>query len=285
MLKSKTKKLIVFLFIFILILSAGCDDDFRVIPDGDWEMHESKYFNYYIQPGVEIDLEEIISNLEILDEFWEEYANLWGYPVEKVDYYRFISREEVGRLTGVPMNGRAIADEAVVHSINDTDSHEVSHIFTMRSIAERDIKVGNFWLEGIAMYYTWPHLYSAEKELYEEKLGAYGGSSVHYQAQELLKEENLPELELMIYGNKVFNKYREEISYSAAGSFITYLLGSAHSRPEEIENFRIFLGDINGAGSSDEIKASFFEYFGNQLSDIENEWHIFLEDWSEEKLK
>jgi len=95
-----------------MIFLTGCDNGFLVEPEGEWEKYNSEYFTYYLQPDENIKEEKIHQKLNKLDDFWEKYAEIWESSVEEVVYYKFISREEVERLTGEATNGRVIADEA-----------------------------------------------------------------------------------------------------------------------------------------------------------------------------
>ena len=92
--------LICIMSILIMIFLTGCDNGFLIEPEGEWEKYNSEYFTYYLQSEDEISEQEIEQKLYKLDNFWKNYAEIWESSVEEVVYYKFISREEVERLTG-----------------------------------------------------------------------------------------------------------------------------------------------------------------------------------------
>jgi len=282
----------------LVLASCGCsllNGSIRDVPRGDWEKHRFGVFDYYVQAdsASQNTVEEAVEKgADRLEWFWEKTAGYWDYPEEKgVDYYKFASRQEVERLTGRAVNGRAIPHKGIVHSIYFSDAHEVAHLFTMRGISEQEIRVGNFWLEGIAMYYTWPAMYaeSGEELPYSEHLGAYQGLSVHERSRRLLQANDLPDLGPMIYGNSMFDAHEEAISYPVAGSFVTFLLAqdpSAADQPdgEAVESFKEFLSRINDADSREEVASAFTDIFEKDLEETEEQWREFLEGWNEDEL-
>ncbi|MFO7929700.1 MAG: hypothetical protein R6U35_08535 [Candidatus Humimicrobiaceae bacterium] len=267
----------------LCIFVFGCSR-YLDVPEGEWKLISSEHFNYHYQANSKLSPEDLSGAIERLEWFWDFAAGVWDYDSKKIDYYYFLSREDVKKLTGRDMNAKAIVEKDIVLSIFASDTHEVSHLFTTPAGSSLDI--ANFWMEGIAMYYTWPKLYypPGEARLYAEPLGAWHGHSVHYWAKELLAEGSLPDLEPLIYGNRHFDSLDANTGYPVAGSFVTYLLGRGHSDLGMVEKYMVFMDSANKANSKEEAKLVFSDVFGKKFIQVERGWKEFLLDWQEESL-
>ena len=278
------KRILLIGLTFIFSLSIGCS--YRsALSKADWETEGFEHYEYHYQQTIQLsgrDIEEIGDRLEY---FYDFASDVWGFGDDrKITYYYFTSRDEVKRLAGIDMNGKVILEENIVLSIHGSDAHEVAHIFTTPT--ERPLRLANFWMEGIAMYYTWPKLYCSEGEerLYERPLGAWHGCSVHQNAKKLLEEKKLPKLESLIYGNEDFGYLDSDISYPAAGSYVTFLIGEAHSDLESVTKYREFINKANKADSTESVKSIFLEVFDTKFENTIIGWKEFLSGWDEEKL-
>ncbi len=255
-------------------------------PRGDWEVgdvasvHDTE-LRYLTIVGVEPTEPPVTANAR-LAAFLEEVGPAWRMP-ETIDVYVFPDRATLRDLTGFDTNGRALLELDAVISIHAADAHEVAHLLTVP--VERPLRLGGLWLEGIAMYYTWPEVYFDEATLAERglppRLGAWYGMTVHGNAQAALARRELPALAPLAHGNRGWNALPDTLTYPAAGSFVTHLLGAGHTDLARIAAFRAFLEDANRAVDAEGVLASFERHMGLTLAQAEGLWHIFLADWDE----
>jgi len=214
--------------------------------------------------------------------FLDEVGPAWRMP-ERIDYYAFPDRETLRALTGWDTNGRAILAHDATVSIHAADAHEVMHVLTTPTA--RPLRLASFWMEGIAMYYTWPEVYFDAATLAERglppRLGAWYGRTVHGNAQEARANGELPALIPLVHGNQAFFALPDGITYPAAGSFATHLLGAGHADLARIAAFRAFLDDANAATDTAAVLAAFEQHMGESLVDAEAAWHTFLDGWDE----
>jgi hypothetical protein len=251
-----------------------------------WDFIRSENFDYYYQAERDPFPERVPIALERLEWFHETVAPLWGYPAGKrITYYRYPSREDLAAASGRDANGFAILNKAEVHTISLADAHEVAHLFTTQNLFYlfNNCRLSTFWMEGIAMYYTWPLVYycNLHNPLYRYPIGTWYGRSVHCRARELLLQGNLLAIGPCIYENDHFESAGYQCSYPAAGSFITFLLGPGQSNPEQITKMKDFFLRINYARSEKQVADAFAQVFGATIEEVENDWHIFLKSWSE----
>ncbi len=256
----------------------------------DWDKISSANFDYYYRGDLEPDADMIDCALKRLEWFWEFVAPLWDFPEDlRISYYKHASCEELRKTTGRCTNGLAMLNKGIIHTVNLADSHEVSHLLTTQNLFcnYRTCRLSNFWLEGIAMYYTWPLVYfcRGDNPLHEYLIGTWYSRTVHCHAKGLLEAGKLPEIRSSIYGNGYFDSLDVMESYPAAGSFITYLMGPAHIDMEAFEVFKEFIHRINTARSDVEVEHIFLELFGASLEETESSWHRFLQDWCEGEIE
>jgi len=214
--------------------------------------------------------------------FLEEVGPAWRMP-ERIDYYAFPDRETLRALTGWDTHGRAILAHDATVSIHAADAHEVMHLLTAPTA--RPLRLSALWMEGIAMYYTWPEVYFDAATLSERglppRLGAWYGRTVHGNAQEARANGELPALTQLVHGNQVFFALPDGITYPAAGSFVTHLLGAGHSDLPRIAALRAFFDEANAAADTAAVLAAFEQHMGESLVDAEAAWHAFLDGWDE----
>jgi hypothetical protein len=219
---------------------------------------------------------------ERLLRFLEEVGPAWRMP-ERIDTYVFPDRETLRALTGWDTNGRAILTHDATVSIHAADAHEVMHLLTTPT--GRPLRLANFWMEGVAMAYTWPEVYFDAATLAARglppRIGAWYGKTVHGHAQDARERGELPALAPLAHGSQAFLALPDGITYPAAGSFVTFLLGAGHADTTRITAFRAFLEEANHAPDAAAVQASFERHMGSPLSRAEAAWHGFLDDWDE----
>jgi len=255
-------------------------------PRGDWEIGDvasvrGTELRYLTLVGTEASEPPATANARLAG-FLDEVGPAWRMP-ETIDVYVFPDRTTLRDLTGFDTNGRALLDLDAVISIHAADAHEVAHLLTVP--VERPLRVGGLWLEGIAMYYTWPKVYFDESTLAERglppRLGAWYGMTVHGNAQAARARGELPALTRLAHGNRAWNALPDTLTYPAAGSFVTHLLGAGHADLVRIAAFRAFLDEANRAVDTEGVLTAFERHMGLTLAQAETAWHAFLDDWDE----
>ncbi len=150
------------------------------LPRGDWEVTaggtvHATDLRYLTLVGAAYD-EPAAPAAERLLRFLDEVGPAWRMP-EHITYYAFPDRETLQALTGWDTNGRAILAHDATVSVHAADAHEVMHLLT--TPAGRPLRLANFWMEGVAMAYTWPEVYFDAATLSERglppRLGAWYG--------------------------------------------------------------------------------------------------------------
>lgn len=255
-------------------------------PRGDWEVGDvaavrGTELRYLTLVGAEPSEPPATANAR-LARFLDEVGPAWRVPAT-IDVHVFPDRSTLRDLSGFDTNGRALLELDAVITIHAADAHEVAHLLTVP--VERPLRLGGLWLEGIAMYYTWPEVYFDQSTLAERglppRLGAWYGASVHGNAQAAQASGELPALTPLAHGNRAWNALPDTLTYPAAGSFVTHLLGAGHADLERIAAFRAFLDDANRAVDTEGVLVSFERHMGLTLAQAETAWHAFLVDWDE----
>jgi hypothetical protein len=266
--------------LLVALASACAPGPLARLPAGEWRTAaQGEHVRYLVLAGVEPaeDPERAVARLEA---FLAEVAPLWG-GAGTIDYYAFPDRETLERLTGWRMTGRAILDRTAVVSIYAADAHEVAHLLS--APRGRPLRLANFWLEGVAMAYTWPEVYFGSEIAAERppRLGAWQGRTVHGWARDAVADGIVPPLTEMIHfsGNRTFDAF--ELGYPVAGSFVSTLIGPAPGDERRIAALRTFFDDANVAASAEEVAALFGARMGSSLEEAEGAWHAFLQGWAE----
>ena len=252
--------------------------DIIIHPIFEWDTEESKHFIY--KYSKDENFYEIKKAIKRLENFMSIVASNWNFPIgKKITYYKLPEHNYI-QLTGMKGKGRAFPHELVVQSIHSSDTHEVAHIVTMFNISGieniwKGFKIsGMFWTEGIAMYYSWPRFLD---EKYKNDIGWFGKYSIHDNAK-LIMERGFSKLENIIYDNNEFSKLQTIVSYSIAGSFITYLLGQGQLNLILIKKIKEFIDSLPKMNSLNTMKKYFFNIFGLKIEQVEDEWINFLKN-------
>ena len=270
----------------LLLLAAACAPSPQRLPSGEWERSaRGSRIDYLELRGAAHD-PEADAAVARLETFLDQVGPHWRVP-ETIHYYRFEDSDSLREHTGWDTNGRALTDLDAVVSIHAADAHEVAHILTAPT--GRPLRLANFWLEGIAMFYTWPEVYFPPEEVEERDLprtiGVWSGRSVHAWAQDARRDGTLPALSPLIHGNRAFDGLPLDVSYPAAGSFTAYLLGPGQGDPDRIAALRAFFDEANAAASTSAVLAAFEHHLELRLTDAETGWHAFLDGWDETALR
>lgn len=255
-------------------------------PRGDWEVaargtvHGTEL--RYLTLAVAAPLESPAAATARLLAFLDEVGPDWRLPAT-IDYYAFPDRSTLRALTGFDTNGRALLDLDATISVHAADAHEVMHLLTTPTA--RPLRLGSFWMEGVAMYYTWPEVYFDAETLAARglppRIGAWYGQTVHGNARGARTAGELPALAPLVHGNRAFWDLPDGVGYPAAGSFVTHLLGPGHGDRARIADFRAFLDDANAAPDAATVLEAFEHRMGVPLAVAEAAWHRFLDAWDE----
>lgn len=265
---------------FVALTAACAPNPLTTLPRGDWELVAAgptiRYYTLRQQPP----RHDVTAAVARLEAFLADVGRAWYVP-EALHYYAFPNRDALRALTGWEATGRAILDRDAVVSVHAADAHEVAHVLSAPH--GRPLRLATFWLEGIAMYYTWPEVFFGAEAVGDRprRLGTWYGRSVHAWAQEARRDGVLPPLAGLVHGNEVWRTLEDDISYPLAGSFTTFLVGPGHRDFERIGALRSFFDEANVAATREEVERSFERHFGLPLHDVEAAWLAFLDAWEE----
>ncbi|MDX2008399.1 MAG: hypothetical protein SFU83_24405 [Meiothermus sp.] len=240
---------------------------------------------HYRDTPQDMTSKQIGTALECLEKTHALLTQIWGDNLAgKTEYFKLASRQEMGQVTGFLAQGLAIPSRSAIYSIHACHVHEVAHLLTL---PDGFAALNTFWIEGIAMYFTWPSL-TCDSEIptpdcpYRDAIGFYEGHSVHFWAQKFYRDRSLPALSLLINGDPLFHQLDGQHSYPVAGSFIAFLLDQLRVEPRQ---FRQFLEQASRANSNAGVLDAFRLLLGRNLGSVEVEWHEFLETWDEGRLR
>jgi|GEM_PF-2018462 len=274
-------------FVAVMVMSltlTTCAPTMRVgLPPGDWELAaEGVTLRYHWLRGAPYT-SNAASAVERLEAFIAEIGAEWHVP-DVVHYYAFPDRETLREITGWDVTGRAILEHDALVSVYAADAHEIAHILT--TPRGRPLRLANLWLEGIAMYYTWPEVYFVAADLAGRagRIGTWHGRSVHAWAQEALTRGQLPPLSALAFDNRTWSVLDSSLSYPLAGSFITHLVGPGHREAQRFAQLRRFFDDANTSATPTQVEAAFERHLGLRLDVAELHWHAFLREWDEASL-
>ena len=266
-----------------VLLIACAPSPLATLPGGEWELAaQGPTVRYLVRPGHE-PVEDPEVALARLEAFLADVGPAWYVPAE-LRYFAFADRETLRADTGWDITGRAILDRDAVVSIYAADAHEVAHILTAPH--GRPLRLANFWLEGIAMYYTWPEVFFGEDGAGDRprRMGTWHGRSVHDWTQTALQAGELVPLERLVHGNAAWGQLDDGVSYPLAGSFVTHLLGPGHRDLERIAALRAFFDEANAAADRTAVLDAFERHLGLPLAEAEAAWLEFLAEWDEGSL-
>lgn len=217
--------------------------------------NETAAFRYHYAAGDHVDAE------------WQESYHAWAiaqlgvHVPQKIDYYKYQSREDMGQHTGnYGTNGYATPERFEIHTLWPTDNHEVVHIYT--SFVGRP---SDFFNEGIAVaFQTNPATSHFE--------AVFNGVEVHQACRQYLQAGTLVVPLARIYATHDFRAITDAtLSYREAGSFMRFVLDQYGVQPT-LEFFRVSSHTDDLAT----IKARFQAAFGVSIDTVETAWLAML---------
>nr|NQU89286.1 hypothetical protein [Bacteroidota bacterium] len=179
----------------------------------DWLHYESRYFNFYYPPQLEIS--KYMYEIEYLDLETEKLLKLFHHELNsKIPYYKTLSVDDCGRLAYCfPANGLCNRSEAPevdpwvdkIVSVTFCNPHEVVHAITaLAGIPD----INTLFLEGIAVALEGTSWLSKEYSFSKAK-------------KIINSSEYLHPVEL--FDDDVFLEH-SSVTYHLSGSFVNYLL-------------------------------------------------------------
>ena len=212
---------------------------------------ESVSFRYHASAG------------DTIDANWQEIYHAWavaklGVQVpQKIDYYKYRSRQDMGDHTGkYNTNGFAEPAKFEIHTLWPTDNHEVVHIYTALIGRPSD-----FFNEGIAVaFQTDPPANNFDS--------VFNGQPVHQACRQYLQLGTLALPLDRVVTTSDFRAISDEVlSYREAGSFMRFVLDT-YGVDRVREFFRISTRD----DTLSTIKQRFAAAIGVSLDSAEDAW-------------
>jgi hypothetical protein len=202
-----------------------------------------------------------------VDSNWEEAYHAWAtaklgvHLPQKIDYYKYQSRQDMGDHTGnYNTNGFADPSRFEIHTLWATDNHEVVHIYTA-SVG----RPSDFFNEGIAVaLQTDPAAGNFE--------AVFNGQQVHDACRQYLQAGTLVlPLDRLVQTNDFRAISDSVLSYREAGSFVRFMMDTYGSE-RVLDLFRISSRDDNFAT----IQQRFVSAIGVSLDTTERAWTTML---------
>jgi hypothetical protein len=204
---------------------------------------------------------------DTVDASWQEAFHAWAIAKlsvqvpQKIDYYKYRSRQDMGDHTGrYNTNGFADPAKFEIHTLWPTDNHEVVHIYT--ALVGRP---SDFFNEGIAVaFQTDPPAGNFES--------VFNGQSVHQACRQYLQLGTLAlPLDRVVTTNDFRAMSDDVLSYRQAGSFVRFAIDT-YGVNRVLEFFRTSGRDDNLST----IKQRFASAVGVSLESAEASWLTML---------
>lgn len=219
------------------------------------EILETANFIFHYSPG------------DYVNSTWQEVYHEWAIGQlgvicpKKIDYYKYLNRGHMKRLTGREANAWAQLGAFSIHTIWPVDNHECVHCYT--SLIGMP---SAFFSEGIAVAFS-TNPYDGDYE------ARWWGSSVHYWAKRYKDEGTLiPLNDMLTSGN--FRKFDDMITYPESGSFVRFMIDNYG-----MDKMKSFYQIDYQEETNLEIKQNFLSIYGFSIDQAEEEWLIFVDSY------
>ncbi len=217
---------------------------------------ETAHFVFHYAPG------------NTADASWEETYHVWatgrlGLTLsQKIGYYRYQSRQDVGDHTGnYNTNGFADPIRMEIHTLWGTDNHEVVHLY-MSTFGQST----SLFSEGIAVAFQTDPSHGDSRSM-------FNGVEVHQACRDYLATGQLVLPLDRIVENSGFRAITDAtLAYREAGSFVRFLIDRYG-----LDRFIAFYkSGVTLNDTKDVIKPRFAGAIGVSLEDAEAAWLEFL---------
>ena len=210
-----------------------------------WKRKTSGRFVYFYEKSDRPQARALSGNDRNLGKL-EELLGL-KYP-KKIRYYKYISNERKGLITGNAGNAHVEGPE--IHTIFWSDRHEVIHVLLNHSLGPTIALLG----EGIAVYLS----------------GSWQRKKVHAVARDLLAKNELIPIESIVDTHR-FRAQPDAVTYPEAGSFVGYLV-----ERYGIENLKKIYPYPSSRTTAQQFAGRLENVYKKNLRELEREWHRSL---------
>jgi hypothetical protein len=216
---------------------------------------ESANYRYYYGSGDHVDSD------------WQERYHAWATAQlgillpQKISYYKYVSRQDMGDRTGrYNTNAFALPETFEIHTLWPTDNHEVVHVYT--SLFGRP---SSFFNEGMAVAFQ-------VDPVTGDFVSRFNGVAVHDACRQYLQSGTLVlPLDRIIQGSDLGTVSDSVLAYREAGSFVRFTLDQ-YGLPKMMQFFRTSPSTESAAS----LKAHFQSALGIPLDQVEQEWLAML---------
>jgi hypothetical protein len=217
--------------------------------------NESASFRYHYVTG------------DSVDATWQEAYHAWATArlgvqlPQKIDYYKYVSRQAMGDQTGhYDTNAFAEPSRFEIHTLWPTDNHEVVHVYT--ALVGRP---SDFFNEGIAVaFQTNPAAGNFES--------VFNGQEVHSACRQYLQAGTLVVPLDRVATTTSFRGVSDQVlSYREAGSFVRFAI-DRYGVERVLQFFKISGRDDSLAT----IKDRFSSAVGVSIETAEGDWLAML---------
>lgn len=244
--------------VFVLVVTGfGCGNDSPSGPSKDATLSESEetasiVFHYSPGDSVQAAREQAFHDWAV--------GVLGVSPTRKVSFNKYLSRNQMGRVTGVS-NTNAFADPSqfALHTIFSFDNHEPVHLYT--SLFGQAVGLFN---EGIAVaFQTDPAA--------NDFVPRWSGEPVHDVARRFQSQGSLAPIPSMLTTSD-FLLVTDNVRYPEAGSFVRYLLDTYGLEP-----MKAFFRLSSAEDPAEKVRDHFEQVFGTTVDQASDDWLRFLE--------
>jgi hypothetical protein len=215
----------------------------------------SASFRFYFASGDSVDSD------------WQERYHVWATatlgitPPQKIAYYKYQSRQDMGDRTGrYNTNGFALPDRFEIHTLWPTDNHEVVHVYT--SLFGQP---SNFFNEGIAVAFQM-------NPVTGDFVARFNGLAVHDACRQYLQAGTLVlPLDRIAAGTDFGSISDTVLSYREAGSFVRFTIDT-YGLNRMLQFFRTSPRTESLAA----LKGHFAAAIGVPMEQVEQEWLAML---------
>jgi hypothetical protein len=215
----------------------------------DWELYaETEHFRYHVRPG-----DHIPSWAMKLAEDYLRVAcqTLDIEPPATVPFYKHPSQLDLYETTGSRSTGVTMAGSdgqgQEVHSVHGYDPHEVMHALAHQTMGHPPA----FFDEGLATAFGWDW--------------TPGERDVHQRATSLLDQERIVPLRRLLT-DWDFRSYKAYPAYSAAGSFVKFLLANYG------EDRLASMFTLDRYSQLEAIEERFSSVYSRSIYQVEEDW-------------
>ena len=239
-----------------LILTACEDNENNEIPR---LVTESEHYNYYRS---EMDT-------DVFDTVWMEKHYAWATDIlevespEKLNYYKYVDREHLERITGKETNGFAEIDNYNFHSIWFAEGHECIHSLVVNLIGHPPA----LFNEGIAVALAPQPIYGHGVF---QPVPTWSGVELDVIAADLKQADEIPPLDDILNSFGFFT-YDTNKTYPMAGSFVSYLIQNYG-----IDTLKEFFVSVEFLTADNETKEAFENAYGISVDEAWEAWKTNL---------